>query len=64
MSNNKISTKIAMADCSKCGIKYARPVGIRCHRNLNVGVPPADSYSRLDEEANTSMPSNTQPPTF
>ena len=63
MSNNKNNTKLAMADCSKCGIKHEWPVGIRCHRNLNVSAPPADGYSRQDEEVNPSMPSIAQPST-
>ena len=32
-----------MADCTKCRIRHARPVGVRCRRNLNVSAPVPDS---------------------
>ena len=63
MSRIKNSTKMAMADCSKCGIKHARPVGVRCHRNFDISAPPAEGYSTLAEEVNPSMPSIVQPST-
>ena len=59
--SNKSSNKVDMTDCSKYGIKHVHPVGIRCHRNLNISVPP-DGYLRLNEEAtNPSMANVAQP---
>ena len=63
MASNKNSSKMAIADCNKCGIKHARPVGVRCRRNLNVSAPPAEGYSTLAEEVNSGIPGIVQPST-
>ena len=59
-----------LANCTKCGTKHSRPVGVRCKRQLNVSAPvshPASSQSDgehddtpLDGAAGSNLPtSNT-----
>ena len=46
-----------MASCSSCGIKHARPVGIRCRRLLNVSARAFREEESLGEDSN---PNGTQ----
>ena len=41
------SENAAQANCTKCGIKHSRPVGVRCKRLLNTSAPVMDSNSEL-----------------
>ena len=57
------STQSAMADCTKCRIRHARPVGVRCRRNLNISAPVAEAdHSRVQVQFNT-QPSTSHPET-
>ena len=45
---------LTLANCTKCGVKHSRPVGIRCKRQLNISAPlshpaPAHSDGEPDE---------------
>ena len=65
-----ISSSQSVANCTKCGIRHPRPVGVRCHSNLNSSPPVADpDYSHLHVEfqnlpgpsqARTSTPPQTR----
>ena len=37
-----MSSSQSVANCTKCGIRHPRPVGVRCRRNLNSSTPVAD----------------------
>ena len=37
-----MSSSQSVANCTKCGIRHPRPVGVRCRRNLNSSAPVAD----------------------
>ena len=55
-----------MADCTKCRIRHARPVGVRCRRNLNVSAPVHDSdqssvHIDFQSQPSTSQPGNNSP---
>ena len=55
-----------MADCTKCRIRHARPVGVRCRRNLNVSAPVPDSdqssvHIDFQSQPGTSQPGNNSP---
>ena len=39
------------ANCTKCGIKHSRPVGVRCKRLLNVSAPVTESHSSMDSDS-------------
>ena len=45
------SQNAAQANCTKCGIKHSRPVGVRCKRLLNISAPVMDSNSELDSDS-------------
>ena len=32
-------THLPVANCTKCGCKHSRPVGVRCKRQLNASAP-------------------------
>ena len=58
------SIQTAMADCTKCRIRHARPVGVRCRRNLNISAPVAEAdHSRVQVQFN-AQPSTSQPETL
>ena len=45
--------RLTLANCTKCGTKHSRPVGVRCKRQLNVSAPvshPASSQSDGDPD--------------
>ena len=46
--NMSASQNAAQANCTKCGIKHNRPLGVRCKRLLNTSAPVMDSNSELD----------------
>ena len=37
-----MSSSQSVANCTKCGIRHPRPVGVRCRRNLNSSAPVVD----------------------
>ena len=65
-----MSSTQSVANCTKCGIRHPRPVGVRCRRNLNSSAPVVDSvHSSLHVEfqnlpgpshAGTSIPPQTR----
>ena len=48
---SKPSRPGTVAQCSKCGLKHQRPVGVRCRRNLNLSAPViTDSHHEQPEQ--------------
>ena len=60
----------SVANCTKCGVRHLRPVGVRCYRNLNSSAPVVDlDHSSLPMEfqnlpgpshSGTSTPTQTR----